>query len=57
VVTSGGHVSFEIGVNILLTSRTLGSRKKGEQRPNNSSHELASFEKPKRSQTFSDFRV
>jgi hypothetical protein len=57
VVTGGGHVSFETGVNILLTSRTSGSRKKGAQRPNNSSREVASFEKPGRSQTFSDFRV
>jgi hypothetical protein len=44
VVTGGGHVSFEIGVNILLTSRTSGSRKKGAQRPNNSSREVVSFE-------------
>jgi hypothetical protein len=40
VVTGGGHVSFEMGVNILLTSRTSGSRKKGAQRPNNSSREV-----------------
>jgi hypothetical protein len=57
VVTGGGHVSFEMGVNILLTSCTSGSRKKGAQRPNNSSRKVASPEKPGRSQTFSDFRV
>jgi hypothetical protein len=57
VVTGGGHVSFETGVNILLTSRTLGSHKKGAQRPNNSSHEVASSKKPRRSQTFFDFHV
>jgi hypothetical protein len=57
VVTGGGQVSFEMGVNILLTSRTSGSHKKGAQRPNNSSREVASSEKPGRSQTFYDFRV
>jgi hypothetical protein len=57
VVTGGGHMSIEMGVNILLTSRASGSRKKGAQRPNNSSREVASPEKPERSQTFSDFRV
>jgi hypothetical protein len=57
VVTGGGYVSFETGVNIMLTSHTSGSHKKGAQRPNNSSHEVASSEKPGRSQTFSDFRV
>jgi hypothetical protein len=56
-VTGGGHVSFETRVNILLTSRTSGSRKKGAQRPNNSNREVASPEKPGRSQTFSDFHV
>ena len=40
MVTGGGHMSFEMGVNILLTSRTSGSRKKGAQRPNNSSREV-----------------
>jgi hypothetical protein len=55
VVTSGGHVSFEMGVNILLTSHTSNSRKKGAQRPNNSGREVASPKKPRRSQTFSNF--
>jgi hypothetical protein len=57
VVTGGGHVSFETGVNILLTSSTSGSHKKGAQRPNNSSREVASSEKPRRSQTFFNFRI
>jgi hypothetical protein len=48
VVIGGGHMSFEMGVNILLTSRTSGSRKKGAQRPNNSSREVASSEKPRK---------
>jgi hypothetical protein len=57
VVIGGGHVSFGMGFNILLTSRTLGPRKKGARRPNNSSRDVASPEKPGSSQTFFDFRV
>jgi hypothetical protein len=45
VVTGGRHVSFEKGDNTLLTSHTSGSRKKGAQRLNNSSREVASSEK------------
>jgi hypothetical protein len=47
VVTDGGHVSFEMGVNILLTSCTSGSCNKGAQRLNAPTHEVASCEKCK----------
>jgi hypothetical protein len=44
-VKGGRHVSFERGVNTLLTSRSLGSFKEGAQRLNNSIREFVSPEK------------
>jgi len=57
VVTGGRHVLFKKGVNTLLTCRASGSRKKGAQRLNNSSHEISSLERRWRSQTFYDFHI
>jgi hypothetical protein len=45
MVIGCGHVSFEKGVNTLLTSHAPSSRKKREQRLNKPTHEVASHEK------------